>query len=736
MTKEIVPEIPEDSIAKKILDKYATIVTPQDAIWENNEGQSIPNQIKNYNYCERGYTGKEVLWYAPKDSLVIEFEDSPENNKKYIEELEAAARAKGYDYCVTGHNGKSDYFRMFNIKGIEVNDDNLLAKEILCESLLSKDAYIKLDKSNLRWTLSPIIEHPHWKRKYNGNIHKILRGKNPIEHKNEYPKELSIILKKTKKLVEDCISDINENAPWVEKFLLEYCCSNLLPAGNRHLVIEKNLASFIISRPDKDLIKQKYYAAQQRKFDSMRTWEKAILSGEYTKTTAGELAKYIKENNIPFELPKIINQNIITNINDNIVSFFTSKHDLAEKLYKLQPYFYDSSRNFWFWNKCKFCYEHVDNTDLLNFAKNNSTADTISGKEKDEIIEGLKQMGRMNIPKQPKKSWIQFHNKIYDLQTDEIILATPEYFITNPLPWKQGTFDQIPTIDKLFGEWVGADRILTLKEIAAFCAISSMPLHRIFCFIGKGRNGKGTFIKFLQKLLGHHNCTATELNKLLNSRFEIIKLYKKLLCTIGEIDKAVFKQTAILKALSGEDTLSSEYKGKDSTEFINYAKPIILTNELPETTDKTDGFYSRWCVVDFPNQFEEGPNPVNLIPDYEFENFCLQIPTLIKNLIERRRFWQEGSIEDRKANYDKHSNPLEKFIKTFCEKNIDSFISFNELYEKYLDYQIKEGYRKCSNIEFGKLLTLAKYEKKVKTWTDINNNSRNEMVVFNLKWQF
>jgi hypothetical protein len=51
--------------------------------------------------------------------------------------------------------------------------------------------------------------------------------------------------------------------------------------------------------------------------------------------------------------------------------------------------------------------------------------------------------------------------------------------------------------------------------------------------------------------------------------------------------------------------LRCEFKGKNSSDFHNYAKPIITCNVLPETPDKSGGFYRRWCIVDFPNQFDE-----------------------------------------------------------------------------------------------------------------------------------
>ena len=147
--------------AKQILDRWATAVVPKLAIYTNREGVDGVNQDKIAHYEERGYKGDEVLWIPPKDCIRLESEDTPEKNHRYILEIESVAKSLGLDYCITGHSGKSDYFNMFNIKGMPLNDDNKDAKMLLVDSLMPKMAKDQLDRTNLGWTLSPIIGHEH-----------------------------------------------------------------------------------------------------------------------------------------------------------------------------------------------------------------------------------------------------------------------------------------------------------------------------------------------------------------------------------------------------------------------------------------------------------------------------------------------------------------------------------------------------------------------------------------------
>ena len=184
----------------------------------------------------------------------------------------------------------------------------------------------------------------------------------------------------------------------------------------------------------------------------------------------------------------------------------------VELFYEEHPYFYDKSGMFFLWNKDKFKYEISDEVDVLN-GISNTGVDTISSKTKSEIINALKQYGRRMIPKNAPKTWIQFRDMIYDFETGEEFEASPEYFITNPIPYKLGDKDSTPTIDKLFEDWVGEDYVKTLYQIIAYSCCSEQFMQRLVALVGGGANGKGTFLKLLVKFLGQDNVSSSELKE-------------------------------------------------------------------------------------------------------------------------------------------------------------------------------------------------------------------------------
>lgn len=249
----------------------------------------------------------------------MEFEGTPEENKKHIRKIESALKIWEINYCITVHGGKSQYINIV-FKGIPLNEDNKLAKDYFIESIAPKDVLIYLDRTNLGWTLSPVIEHPHWKPKYKGNIHKIIRGVNPLEQDNQYPKELLKQIKKSKQKFKTAYSKTKRDNSWLEDFFFDYCTTHRLPGGQRHYIIEKNLAAYIIHHPDRDKILPKYLEAQGRKTNTLKTWFNSILRGQFTEVSPGEIVKYIKNNNIKYEIPKTKTDKSLDSISDKPIT--------------------------------------------------------------------------------------------------------------------------------------------------------------------------------------------------------------------------------------------------------------------------------------------------------------------------------------------------------------------------------------------------------------------------------
>jgi len=413
-------------------------------------------------------------------------------------------------------------------------------------------------------------------------------------------------------------------------------------------------------------------------------------------------------------------ENPIKKLSEKIGAMFDKK-ELAKKIIEVQPCFYDKSRNWWLWDWDIYCWSRVDEIDVLNAIDKQAVINTINSKERNEMLEALKQVSRLNHPKEIKSSWIQFKKQIIDINTGEKFSASPEYFVTNPIPWElhEDNFHETPVMDRIFEEWVGKEHIKTLYEILAYCLIPDYPIHRIFCFIGGGMNGKSKFLDLLRKFVGLDNCCSTELDVLMQSRFEVTRLHKKLVCQMGETNFSEMNKTSTLKKLSGGDLIGFEYKNKDPFEETNYAKILIATNNLPATNDKTIGFYRRWMIIDFPNQFSEKKDILAEIPEEEYKSLAVKCSFILKDLLKERTFTNEGSIDDRMRKYEDHSNPLEKFLREFTHTDLNEFIFKKGFADKFNDWCNQNRFRKMSQVEIGKKMKQLSIEQGLRSenWT-------------------
>ena len=376
-----------------------------------------------------------------------------------------------------------------------------------------------------------------------------------------------------------------------------------------------------------------------------------------------------------------------------------------------QPFFYDSVNMFHLWNEEECKWEMCDEVDMLNnLSSRVSTADTITSKTKTEIITALKQVGRKNRPKEMPKTWIQFKDKIVDVENGKEYKASPEYYTTNPIPWKLGKSNETPMIDKLIREWVVDNKnqnetfVKTMKQIIAYIASSDQFLQRIIALCGAGMNGKGTYIQLVSKFIGKNNYCSSDIKTLSTNNFETSALYKKLCCMIGEVDASDLRNTNTIKKLSGEDEMRYEFKGKGSFTETSPTTCLIATNSLPNTPDKSLGFYRRWLIIDFPHQFAVKRNLLGNIPNVEFENLGRCVLEYLKEMYETNEFENEGEINKREERYEERSNPLMKFIESDYEEDLDLKIPIKKFCKEFNDYLKIKHLRVVAVTKVGKML--------------------------------
>lgn len=401
--------------------------------------------------------------------------------------------------------------------------------------------------------------------------------------------------------------------------------------------------------------------------------------------------------------------------NPEVVEIF-GRLGQAREFYKRNPFAYDRAGLFWIWSNEDCCYKQADETDVLNNIRKVLNVDTIESKARGEISASLRQIGRERLPKEVPAGWIQFKKRVVDIKTGKIFEARPDYFYTSPIPWDIGESEETPMIDKLFKEWVIKEGVQnetyfnTLNEVTAYAAEDSAFMQTIIWLCGPGCNGKGCYLNFLMKFLGQSNICSSELKTLVTRNFETSALYKKKAVIMGEVDTYDLVNTNLLKQLSGEDLIRYEFKGKTPFSGKSTTTCFIASNALPVTPDRSNGFYRRNLVIDFPNVFPVGKDIIGDIPDVEYKNFAKKCLRILKELHERGTFTNGGTIDDRRKRYEERSNPIVHFITTRCSESPEDYQVFSTFLHRFIEYLKENRLRPMSSIQVSKALKLEGYD--------------------------
>ena len=246
-----------------------------------------------------------------------------------------------------------------------------------------------------------------------------------------------------------------------------------------------------------------------------------------------------------------------------------------------------------------------------------------------------------------------------------------------------------------FKAWVD-DKWVLLFEVIGYTLYPKYVFNKAVLLTGSGSNGKSTFLNLMLKILGRNNVSAVSLKRIVDGdKFASIELYHKLANIGSELFQFRVTNTDLFKKLTGEDYIEGQKKFKDPIYFINYAKLINATNELPAVKDQTYGFWRRWIVIEFPHQFENDPGYFErTFTDEEIEGVTTVSILAFARVLQHKKFDFEDSGADIKEKWERVSDSVYAFVKDVIEsgragydpKNGDLFTPVKEFYQVYVDW--------------------------------------------------
>ena len=211
-------------------------------------------------------------------------------------------------------------------------------------------------------------------------------------------------------------------------------------------------------------------------------------------------------------------------------------------------------------------------------------------------------------------------NGVVDLETGEIIQNSKEYFVTKQVNASFDTEAKCPTWDKFLNRITGEDQdmIKYLNLLTSYFLTGKTNEHKLFIVYGSGANGKTTWVKCIQNILGEYasqvpveSLSYTKSNAIDDN---LARTKGSRLTVTSEIKKGTKLNEPLIKQLTGGDRITARAMHKGSLEYESTSKFLMIANDLPEITGSDPAMVRRVRIIPF-NQVIHSNEEDKRLPD-------------------------------------------------------------------------------------------------------------------------
>lgn len=313
-----------------------------------------------------------------------------------------------------------------------------------------------------------------------------------------------------------------------------------------------------------------------------------------------------------------------------------------------------------------------------------------------------------------QENLIAFRNGVLNIMTGELLPFSPEYIVTNKIPWdyNPNAYDEL--MDSTLNKISCNDHEIRalLEECAGYCLYRKNDLETSFILTGTGSNGKSTYLEALECMLGQNNVSNLDIAEL-DDRFSTVMLAGKL-ANIGDDISNEFlqgKTIAVFKKIVSANSIKAENKGQDVFFFKPYTKLLFSANTIPRMQSK--GFSAikrRLAIIPFNAVFSKNDPDYDSTVKWKLKSQSAMEYLIVIALQGLKRalsygFTESSKVKDEVEQFEKDNNPVLGWLESLDEDDEVQYIGrtpLNDLYVSYDSYCCQNGFKSTSNAEFSK----------------------------------
>lgn len=307
-----------------------------------------------------------------------------------------------------------------------------------------------------------------------------------------------------------------------------------------------------------------------------------------------------------------------------------------------------------------------------------------------EVLAYLDALILDNTPMAPAHL-IAFRNGILNIETMELLEYSPSIVLVNKIEWdyNPNAYDEL--VDKTLNKIsCGNSEIRSnLEETVGYCLFRRNELGKAVILTGEGSNGKSTYLRMVQTVLGDDNTSSLDLRKI-GDRFSTVMLYQKLANIGDDISGEYIPDTADFRKVVTGDKIAAEQKGQPKFDFYPYCKLIFSSNNIPRLGKGRDfsAIKRRLLIIPFNAKFSpKDPDYVPYIIDRLTEQTAIEYFIVLaieglKRVLANKAFTVNVIGEEELSTYESIVDPMTGFLQ---DHEKDDFInqSSNDVYRMY-----------------------------------------------------
>lgn len=262
------------------------------------------------------------------------------------------------------------------------------------------------------------------------------------------------------------------------------------------------------------------------------------------------------------------------------------------------------------------------------------------------------------------------------------------------------------------------DLIEYMQKLVGYCLTGSIDQQILPILYGTGSNGKTTFMKVLEGLLGEY-CIYSDISSFVASqnsttRNDLARMKGSRLVLTTEFEHNQNISEALIKKVTGGEKITCRFLYGEYFDYTPTFKIMMATNYKPHIKGTDEGIWRRIHLIPFTVRITEENRKENYA-----QELLEELSGILNWALEGCLKWQKdklkkpAAVEEATSDYRIEMDELADFLDACCEAASNSKTRSSELFDAYIRWCYENGIKdQLTQKAFSKELEERGYRKK------------------------